>query len=71
MNTIFKNKEEFKEKYVESFKGELGKQFESASAVERYNVLAKLIAAEAKIIQSDCKKKVHLEQTKKVYYFSM
>ena len=71
MNTIFKNKEEFKQKYVESFKSELGKSFERATATERYNILAKLIASEAKAIESDCKKKTHVEGRKKIYYFSM
>lgn len=71
MNTIFKNKEEFKQKYVESFKSELGKSFERATATERYNILAKLIASEAKAIESDCKKKTQVEGRKKIYYFSM
>ncbi|MGN0733363.1 MAG: glycogen/starch/alpha-glucan phosphorylase [Emergencia sp.] len=71
MNTIFKNKEEFKRKYVESFRSELGKSYERATATERYNILAKLIASEAKAIESDCKKKTHVEEKKKIYYFSM
>ena len=72
MKAIFKDKEDFKAKYLEWFKAELGKGYEEGTtAVERYQVLAKLILSEAKTIESDCKKKVRDKGEKKVYYFSM
>lgn len=71
MNTIFKNKEDFKQKYVAMFKSELGKDFETATAVDRYSMLAKLIASEAKTVKGECKKRAHYGEEKKIYYFSM
>ena len=47
---IFKDKEEFKKRYLELFGEELGKKFEDCNAKERYAILAKLVASEAKEI---------------------
>ncbi|MDD6042228.1 MAG: glycogen/starch/alpha-glucan phosphorylase [Eubacteriaceae bacterium] len=71
MNRIFNSKEEFVQKYMEMFRNELGRDFEVASPIQRYNMLAKLVASEAKAIKHDCKKKARMENQKKVYYFSM
>ncbi len=68
---IFKDKEEFKKRYLELFGEELGKKFEDCNAKERYAILAKLVASEAKEIRGECSHKAVKESQKKVYYFSM
>ena len=68
---IFKDKEEFKKRYLELFGEELGKKFEDCNAKERYAILAKLVASEAKEIRGECSHKAAKESQKKVYYFLM
>ena len=68
---IFKDKEEFKKRYLELFGEELGKKFEDCNAKERYAILAKLVASEAKEIRGECSHKAAKESQKNVYYFSM
>ena len=54
-NKIFKDKEDFKEKYLNIFKKELGASFEESNSVDRYNMLATLIQKQSNEIGNDCK----------------
>lgn len=68
---MFKNKEEFIQEYRKAFTEELGRSFEDCNTMERYTILAKLLAAQARSIETESEKRVIEEGQKKVYYFSM
>ena len=68
---MFKNKKEFITQYRDLCKSALGRDFESCSKRDRYNVLAQLIASEARSVRTESIKRDYVEGKKKVYYFSM
>lgn len=70
-NKIFKDKEDFKEKYLNIFKKELGASFEESNSVDRYNMLATLIQKQSNEIGNDCKNGYRNKTQKRLYYFSM
>ena len=70
-NKIFKDKEDFKEKYLSIFKKELGASFEESNSVDRYNMLATLIQKQSNEIGNDCKNGYRENKQKRLYYFSM
>ena len=71
MNTIFENKEEFKELYRSSVTSLSGKPFEITSDIDRFQALVKLVASKARAVQTDTEKRVHDAGQKRVYYFSI
>ena len=68
---MFQNKTEFIEEYKKLFMLELGRDFEDCNRQERYKMLVKLIASEARTVRLESEKQSIEEGKKKVYYFSM
>lgn len=66
-NALFKSQEDFIEQYEDACQAELGESFAGCSALERYLVLARLIAHKARKLHVDLKK----TSQKRVYYFSL
>ena len=71
MNTIFDNKQEFTELYRDAVMSISGKSVESASDLDRFNALAKLVAAKARTVATKSDARVVSEGKKRVYYFSI
>lgn len=71
MNTIFDNKQEFTELYRDAVMSISGKSVEAASDLDRFNALAKLVAAKARTVATKSDARVVSEGKKRVYYFSI
>ena len=71
MNTIFDNKQEFTELYRDAVMSISGKSVEAASDLDRFNALAKLVAAKARTVATKSDDRVVSEGKKRVYYFSI
>ncbi len=71
MDTIFENKEDFKEQYLSSLMSLSGKPFEHTSDLDRFQALARLIASRSRAIQTETEKRVRATDQKRVYYFSI
>ena len=71
MNTIFDNKQEFTELYRDAAMSISGKSVEAASDLDRFNALAKLVAAKARTVATKSDARVVSEGKKRVYYFSI
>ena len=71
MNTIFDKKQEFTELYRDAVMSISGKSVESASDLDRFNALAKLVAAKARTVATKSDARVVSEGKKRVYYFSI
>ena len=71
MNTIFDNKQEFTELYRDAVMSISGKSVEAASDLDRFNALAKLVAAKARTVAIKSDARVVSEGKKRVYYFSI
>ena len=68
---MIKDKSDFIKKYKGYCLSEIGRGFERCSDRERYAVLAKLVADEAREIESGTGLKYRQQDRKKVFYFSM
>jgi len=68
---MFQDKKDFIEQYRELCVSEKGREFELCTDRDRFTVLAKLIADEARNIGSKTKKTFRQQEKKKVYYFSL
>lgn len=64
---IFTSKEDFIEQYEASCMSELSKTFSECTNLERYTVLARLIAGKSRALEATS----HTKEEKKVYYFSL
>ena len=71
MNKIFDNKQEFTELYREAVMSISGKSVETASDLDRFNALAKLVAEKARTVATTSDARVAAEGKKRVYYFSI
>ncbi|MGI6231009.1 MAG: glycogen/starch/alpha-glucan phosphorylase [Tractidigestivibacter sp.] len=65
--SIFKDEKDFEEQYREACNADLAKTFEECTELERYQVLATLIAKKSRNVGID----THKNGEKKVYYFSL
>lgn len=64
---IFTSKEDFIEQYEASCMSELSKTFSECTNLERYTVLARLIAGKSRALEATS----HTKEEKKVFYFSL
>lgn len=64
---IFKDKKDFEKQYREACNADLGKTFEECTELERYQVLATLIAKKGRNVGVG----THQPGEKKIYYFSL
>ena len=71
MNKIFDNKQEFTELYRDAVMSISGKSVETASDLDRFNALAKLVAEKARTVATKSDARVTAEGKKRVYYFSI
>ena len=71
MNKIFENKQEFTELYRDAVMSISGKSVETASDLDRFNALAKLVAEKARTVATKSDARVTAEGKKRVYYFSI
>ncbi|MDD3485271.1 MAG: glycogen/starch/alpha-glucan phosphorylase, partial [Atopobiaceae bacterium] len=71
MQKIFKDKNEFVESYRHMFKAEVGKDFDACTDKERFDILVKLIAVNARDIAAANEPVNAANNKKKVYYFSL
>jgi starch phosphorylase len=71
MQRIFKDKNEFVESYRHMFKAEVGKDFDACTDKERFDILVKLIAVNARDIAAANEPVNAANNKKKVYYFSL
>ena len=71
MNKIFDNKQEFTELYRDAVMSISGKSVETASDLDRFNALAKLVAEKARTVATKSDARATAEGKKRVYYFSI
>lgn len=71
MNKIFENKQEFTELYRDAVMSISGKSVETASDLDRFNALAKLVAEKARTVATKSDARATAEGKKRVYYFSI
>ena len=71
MQMLFSDKQQFIDQYRETFRTEIGRDFEACGDADRYLMLAKLIASRARSVKNGCAKECAAEGEKKIYYFSM
>lgn len=71
MNKIFENKQEFTELYRDAVMSISGKSVETASDLDRFNALAKLVAEKARTVATKSDARAAAEGKKRVYYFSI
>ena len=71
MNKIFDNKQEFTELYRDAVMSISGKSVETASDLDRFNALAKLVAEKARTVATKSDARAAAEGKKRVYYFSI
>ena len=71
MQTIFKDKQEFTDLYLQAIQSLSGKPFEDTSEIDRFTALSKVIAAKARNIAAESEKRNVAENKKRVYYFSI
>jgi starch phosphorylase len=68
---LFKDKQDFIDQYRAIFESELGKTFEECDDLDRYSMLAKLIAVKSRSIESATTRRAVKSDQKKVYYFCL
>ena len=68
---MFKNKEDFIKQLNYFAQENVNRDYAECGIKERYELLAGMIAARARIIQAHCRRKVREEGAKRVYYFSL
>ena len=68
---IFNSKQDFIEQYRAACVAELGRDFEFCTSLERYQLLAGLLAEKSSIIRNKLKKSNLKQKKKEIYYFSM
>ncbi len=68
---MFKDTNDFIQRYREAMIEKYGKEFEQSNHLERYQTLAEMIASEAKNIEHTTNERYRKEKRRRVYYFSM
>lgn len=71
MDKVYENKEQFIEQYRQHVRALSGKEFEDTSDIDRFTVLANMVAGDARVIAAKTDERNRTEGKKRVYYFSI